>query len=280
VSRVPRPWLRTLCGTSIGEAVSEATEMARGIPERLSAVFAGLDAAAVPWALLRGDPAALRATDDVDLLVSRRHLSRYGRLVHSAGFTVAPGGRGTHRFAEYRAGDTVVLKLDVVTELAFGPGFVFSLPVAHRCLARRVRDGHAHRLAPDDEFWATLLHQLLDKAHLDPDAWWRLQEVSSRVGTNGPVAVALEGVLPDRWSSARVLGSVQHGRADELESLRRPLRRHWRRMAPVAVTGRQARAAGQRVSAALRRRVHLASNVQRRRVRPTGPVGGDATRHG
>lgn len=155
------------------EGVSDLAAGRRAGPGCLDAAWSALNGAGIRWALLRGSP---DATDgDIDLLVDADAGPLLDRTLAAAGFArLAAIGHGGHRF--YRTYDEAVdqwLTLDVVTELAFGPGGWLRLagaagPVLQRRLTGDVAGSGVARLHPADAFWALLLHDLLDRGDLKP----------------------------------------------------------------------------------------------------------------
>src|SRR5438132_9704638 len=130
-------------------------------------VFADLDRAGVRWCLLRDSP---RGEDsDVDLLIAPEDLrAASGVFAAHQARRVRSLGYGSHRFfVGLDAPRNTWIKLDVVTELGFGPGGAFTIAGAGDLLARAVRDRGVARPAPGDAFWLLLLHCLLDKGRID-----------------------------------------------------------------------------------------------------------------
>jgi thymidylate kinase len=145
------------------------------------------------------------------------------------------------------------VKLDVVTELAFGDRQELVVPAAAAALERRRTDGALPSLDPDDAFWALLLHCVLDRGGLAPHHAARLLALAPSATADGPVAAALPaGVVADVIATVR-RGDVQ-GVTRTSAALRRAL---WRRR-PLATARRRAR------NAALRRATKLLLATRRR----------------
>lgn len=149
----------------------------------LGRAFGALDGAGIRWAVLRGEDGLDRPTGDVDLLFDPETIGAAAVALRSVGFVPLPtAGRGTHRFfLGYAPEDDRWVKLDVVTELAFGPGFAVKTGLAEGILDRRIRDGGVALLAPDDAFWSLLLHLVLDKDEVGKRRWAAL--AARAVGT-------------------------------------------------------------------------------------------------
>ncbi|HEX9888108.1 MAG TPA: hypothetical protein VGA69_01415 [Nitriliruptorales bacterium] len=181
----------------------------------LAAGFAALDAADVPWVLLRGRDELAAPPGDVDLLVHPRTAARAQAALVDAGFAPRRAwARGTQRSLlgyDERAG--VWIELHVVSEVAAGPWYEFELPVsAPLVAAAEVRDGVPVLRGPD-EFWVTLLHALLDKGSIPATRGQRLLALSTGAGSS-PVADALDRVVPGR--AAELLDLVSQQRWHEL----------------------------------------------------------------
>jgi hypothetical protein len=206
-----------------------------------------LDAAGVRWCLLRGADQLHRPDGHVEVLVDRRALTGLPELLAGAGFSPARAwGRGPHRFFLDRAG----LKLDVVSELAFGRHQELPTRSAEAVLTRRVR---AHALwlpAPADAFWALLLHVLLDRGWVRPRRARELVALAPRArGTESPLADVVAAACPAGWDPSRVLDTAAAGRFDELLALVPALRSRWPGSGRVAIAARVAmRAAARRAS--------------------------------
>src|SRR3954469_2400058 len=137
----------------------------------VEATLTELGTSAVRWCLLRHGPDPRRLDGDVDLLVHPRDL-RVARelLTRRSGFAgVRAWGGWPHRFFVADVpGERNPLKLDVVSELAFGPLGELPTRAAIPVLPRRVRDGAVAWPAPADAFWALLMHVLLDGSNVSP----------------------------------------------------------------------------------------------------------------
>jgi hypothetical protein len=197
----------------------------------LAEAFAGLDRAGVPWCLLR-PPAT---TGDVDLLVAREERGRAGRCLAALGFARIPYGGTPDAFhLRYDAGADRWLHLHVTSEVSFGAGYRFRTGAADACLDRRVRRGPAWYLRPDDEFWATLLHAVLDEGTLAARHAERLAELAAAVarqpdgGTGGPVVAALGAHLPTPEDAGRLVHRAAAGQERELLAAARQAADRWR----------------------------------------------------
>jgi hypothetical protein len=141
------------------------------------------------------------------------------------GFVRLPAqGYGNHLFLIAYDRDTDRwLKLDVVTELAFGPAFAWRFPGTAGILGRRRSIGSTNVLADGDAFWALLLHGLLDKGSLDEAKRSRLGELAAAARDRGPLARALEPLLPDGWDTDGIVDAVERGEWGRLDDLGREL---------------------------------------------------------
>ncbi|MGH3037151.1 MAG: AAA family ATPase [Gaiellaceae bacterium] len=198
---------------------------------KLAALFAALDEAGARWCVLRGETDLLRPAGDVDLLIAAadaRHLHDAARRL---GFARLPAwGYGSHSFfLAYDASQDLWLKVDAVTELAYGPGFTLATEAESECLARRRRVAGVWVLAESDAFWTLLLHRLLDKKGPPPapDAE-RLAELASRGPADGPLARLVVSLCPAGWDLARITGAVERGDWASLAEFEFLLRTAWR----------------------------------------------------
>jgi thymidylate kinase len=84
-------------------------------------------------------------------------------------------------------------------------------------------------LAPDDGFWALLLHCLVDKGTLALHYRARLQELARAAQAEGPLAQVVRDLCPPGWTPARFIQDVQRGEWSALEAAGRALTCKWRR---------------------------------------------------
>jgi thymidylate kinase len=221
--------------------VSSTTRRAGGPPgggaaeialhPKLAALFRALDEAGARWCVLRGETDLFRPAGDVDLLLAPEDFPHLSRSARRLGFARLPAwGYGSHAFfLAYDASDDVWIKLDAVTELAYGPGFTLPTGAASACLARRRRVGGVWVLDESDAFWALLLHRLLDKeAPPPPEEAARLAELAPRASDDGPLARLVASLCPEGWSTERITGSVEQQDWASLAELAPALRERWR----------------------------------------------------
>jgi hypothetical protein len=208
----------------------------------IAAPLGALDAAGVRWCLLRGAGQLRRVDGDVDLLVHRRDVPILRRVLTSGGrFAELPAwGRRPHRFfAAHIASPDAWLKLDVVTELAFGRYHELRTRAAEDVLARRIHDGVLARPAPADAFWALLLHALLDRGAVRLE---RAQELIALAGpargVDAPLAELADRACPPGWSAGRMLDAAAAGRFGELVALAPAIRAGWPDAPFVVTAGR------------------------------------------
>jgi thymidylate kinase len=208
----------------------------------VAAVFRALDEAGVRWCLLRGAEDLARPVGDIDLLVAPQDVDSLARAIAPLGFARLPAwGFASHRFyLGYDPGTDVWLKLDVVTELAFGPWFSLRADGAEGCLRRsRRRDGVAV-LDDADAFWCLLLHRLLDKGALGPAAP-ALQRLAGAPGcAASPLAREIDRLVANGPVSARLLDAARRGAWDELLANGAAVEAAWTRSQQRAVVRRRA----------------------------------------
>jgi thymidylate kinase len=207
----------------------------------VDAALAALDEHGVRWALLRGDPRAGLVSGDVDLLVERTAVPRLEAVLMPVGFAqVLRPGHGSHRFfVAYDEQAGRWLELDVVSELSFGRHQELTTSAAEACLAARVRDEPLWRLGPDDEFWALLLHYLLDKDAVPFDRRGAVLDAFGDATTAGGALLdAVRLHLPPTVNPEDLLDAVRRGDWDELVALAARLRGSWLRREALRVNAR------------------------------------------
>lgn len=201
---------------------------------------AALTGAGVRWALLRGAADLARPEGDVDLLVGASDLRRLDGVLATAGLRrLGVRGHGSHRFYfAHVPDDDLVVKLDVVTRLDFGPRQELRSGLATACLGRRRRVDGLWRLAAADEAWLLLLHLLLDKGRFPAGRLEQARHSGAAASADSPVAAFLDRALGS-GTAERVLRTVQDGDLRQVEELaassvqrwaaRRPLTTGWTR---------------------------------------------------
>jgi thymidylate kinase len=206
-----------------------------------AAAFRAMDVAGVRWCLLRGTEDLARPSGDVDLLVAHHDADSLARAIAPLGFARLPAwGFASHRFyLGYDATTDAWLKLDVVTELAFGPWFSLRTDAAACCLRHRRRRGGVAVLDDADAFWCLLLHRLLDKRDVGPAAS-RLRRLARASGcAESPLAREVERV-GDRSVAACLLDAALRGAWGELVTHGAALEDEWRRSRSGEVWRRRA----------------------------------------
>jgi len=206
----------------IGRPAGQPVSGTQLIHPRVAAVFDVLGDAGLPWLLLRGEDDLALPSGDVDILVDRQLLPRLDGLMADAGFCrVLAWGHGCHRFYfSYAAEEDAWLKLDVVSELAFGPYQQWRTSWAARCLGRRIRQGSYWLPDAADQAWLLLLHLFMDKggvaqerqdlartaAKVAADGGRIAESVRRRVGA-GLATDMLNLVLAERFADAPAIAA-------------------------------------------------------------------------
>lgn len=204
-------------------------------------ILTALDEAQVRWCLVRG----FAGGGDVDVLVAAADLPRAGEVMARHGLLrLRAYGRGTHRFflgLDEPTGSWV--EFDLVTELVFGRHSEIRTGAAQPCLARRRREDGVWVLAPQDEFWALLLHCLLDKGAFAGRHIRRLRRLAPTATLDSPLVDA----IPPQVRRGELLDDVRAGQWSALAAGGRTLHRAWWRARPLRVTLAYGRAAGLRL---------------------------------
>ena len=208
----------------------------------LAALFRALDDDGLVWCLLRGEADLAAPEGDVDLLVAPADLPRLGRLAAEHGFASVPAwGYGSHAFfVAYDSSGDLWIKLDVVTELAFGRNYALATDAEADCLARRTRVDGLLVLSDDDAFWTLLLHRLLDKGEVGPRDAARLSVLAEGARTDGTLAQTVDSLCPPGWSADSIVAAASQGEWASLATLGDPLASAWRRRGRAAVRRRTA----------------------------------------
>jgi thymidylate kinase len=204
-------------------------------------VLAALDAAQVRWCLLRG----LVGDGDVDVLVAAADLHRAVPVLEGFGLVrLRAYGRGSHKF--FLGLDEITrswVEFDLVTDLTFGQDFEVRTGAASACLSRRRREGGVWVLAPEDEFWALLLHCMLDKGSFAKDHGRRLGQLVSLPSLESPLVDA----MPSKVRCETLVDDVRAGQWDRLVAASDSLLQVWRRAAPSGTAVARARSTALRL---------------------------------
>jgi thymidylate kinase len=209
----------------------------------LGAVFAALDAAGVRWCLLRGADDLAAPAGDVDLLLAPRDAAALPDILEPLGFARMPAwGYGSHAFhIAYDAETDRWLKLDVVSELAFGRSFWLRSDAAPAVLAGRRRLRGVAVAADGDAFWCLLLHLLLDKGRIRPGARTELRRLAADPGClTSPLAAELDALGRADVAPDGLLAAARAADWARLEAARPALERAWRRRRPADAWRRRA----------------------------------------
>jgi thymidylate kinase/O-antigen/teichoic acid export membrane protein len=208
-----------LTALSVPEAVAGQP---RSFPTLLRSCFTALDQSGIRWCLVRGGPDDLaEGARDVDLLVSSTDASRLETVLANGGLLKVVGhGRGGGGFFVGRETDGGAwVRLDVAVDLAFGRFTQLETGTSSGCLARRCDHDRIPSLAPDDAFWALVLHCVLDRGVVAGRHARRLQALVEEAQDDGPMGAFTASVLPAGWDPPRVRAAVRAGDWTGLQGL-------------------------------------------------------------
>ena len=192
---------------------SDESALLAHVPASSKDAFDALEAAGVAWCLIRGADELSEQGGDVDLLVAPGDIGRAARALEAIGFIEHRAwGYEPHRFF-LRAGDAGWTKLDLVDELRFGAAADVRVPALGGALQRRRKEGGIYRLAPADEFWALLLHALLDKPSVEERHRLALRRLTS-AAREAPIA----GLFRSSLDAEAIIGAVEEDRWSEVSA--------------------------------------------------------------
>ena len=200
-----------------------------GINRGVAAALAALESTGLPWMVLRGENDLLRPAGDVDILVAREAVPGLDSLLEGAGFRrVHAMGHGSHRFYfRYLPDEDLWLKLDVVSDLSFGPFQELGTALAEGCLRRRVPLGPLWLPEPHDQAWLQILHLVLDKGRIDPDREESARTAGVLASAADPVAAVVDRKVGD-GAAAALLDMLHSGRFQEVPSMAAAMRARWK----------------------------------------------------
>jgi hypothetical protein len=192
----------------------------------LGRVFAGLDAAAVRWVVLRGSALLSGPVHDVDVLVAESDIEALEDVVFELGGIALPRAlHPWHRFYRIQDPDTGDrLVLDVVTELIYHREQRLRSGLEVPCLARRRLTQGVWVLDPTDLFWTVLLHCLFDKPRITGRRRDELEGALPELTRPSPGEGFFEQVCPPGWSADRAREAVAGHEWDALIRLGSQLR--------------------------------------------------------
>ena len=199
-----------------------------------------LDAAGVRWCRLRD-----RHAGDDDLLTAPADLSDVRTALRSVGFHERRHlGRGTHHaFYGFDPVDGAWAKLDVVTDLAYGPWQEWSTSLAEPYLGRSRKVAGEWRLDPDDAFWALLLHEVLDRRDPTPRRLDELAALAAGARSDGDGARTVKAILRSGPAPERIIALAKGRDAQALVALGGRLRRGLTRRRILQTPARRATSA-------------------------------------
>ncbi|RJT94885.1 hypothetical protein D6T65_17270 [Arthrobacter frigidicola] len=188
--------------------------------------------------LLRGEEDLSRPTGDVDILVAPSLLPIVDGILREGGLhRVHAPGHGSHRFYLGLDEEGPWIKLDIVSDLTFGPLQQWVTPLAGDCLARRVRRGSFWLPAPADQAWLQILHLVMDKGRIPADR----VPAARRAGVAAAEQDAIARLI-DQWTgsgtASQLLRMVRSGSGEPAAQLGRHIRRAWTRSTPAPVIRR------------------------------------------
>lgn len=217
------------------------------IHPRLAAVFRVLDESGA-WLLIRGEDDLFRPAGDVDILVSAEQVPCLDiRLQASGFFRVLAPGHGSHRFYfNYSPDEDLWLKLDIVSDITFGPRQEWKTNLALHCLQSRMRRGPLWVPAPVDQAWLQLLHLFLDKGEIQP-ARVELARRAGRVISSGDYVAEKVDHYMGAGTAVKMLALVRSGDFADVPAAAANMRAAWTVGARLQTTARSALSRGLRM---------------------------------
>ena len=201
----------------------------------IARAFRALDGSGLPWVLLRGEEDLVRPDGDVDILVADGQLPRLDALLADAGFQrVVARGHGRHRFYfSYDATEDLWLKLDIVSEISFGPYQQWHTVLAEGCLQRRLRNGLLWLPATTEQAWLQLLHIMLDKGGAVRPGRMETVRVAGALASTDDVIAAYVDRQVGPGTAAQLLKLVRSGNVDNFRDPARRMAAALTRNAPL-----------------------------------------------
>jgi thymidylate kinase len=209
----------------------------------LAMVFEELDRSQITYCVLRGHDELLSGMvdGDVDLLVAAEQHGRLRRVLEQLGFVALSrwGQAPHHFFIGYDVAGDRWLKLDVMTELAYGrPVPTLRTDLAAHCLAKRVRRGPLFALAPGDELMTLLLHCMLDKGAFETKYQQRLAELAQQIDNDRAMTELIGRCFPAGSAWPQIKQLIARGEWQTLLGLRPAVAAHLTRRDPTGTRWR------------------------------------------
>ena len=210
----------------------------------LARVFEALDRHVIDYCLLRGYEELLNGAidGDLDLLVAADQLGRMRDALAQIGFLALTrwGQTPHHFFIGYDERGDRWIKLDVVTELAYGrPVAALRTALAAECLAHRTRRALVFVPSAEDELLALLLHCLLDKGAIEPAYRARLGMLARAIVDDRAIAAQVARSFPPSLTWDQLRRAIEGGDWDALLKARGVVARHLARRDPIGTRWRR-----------------------------------------
>ena len=201
----------------------------------IAKAFRALDGSGRPWVLLRGEDDLVRPTGDVDILVGDGRIQRLDALLAGVGFhRIVACGHGSHRFYfSYDSAEDLWLKLDIVSEVSFGPSQQWHTPLARGCLKRRIRNGLLWLPATTEQAWLQLLHIMLDKGGAVRPERMDTVRVAGALASTADVIAGYVDRQVGPGTAAQLLKLVRSGSFDDFRDPARRMASALTRNAPL-----------------------------------------------
>jgi thymidylate kinase len=199
------------------------------LPPLVNNVCCALEGAKIKWCLLRDPEHAQESTGDVDLLVDRSDTERLQQVLGQLGLVRFPWVAHSPGLM-FLGHDRVTggwMWLHVVEQVSFGRCHSLLTSAEQGCLARRQCHGSLVVLAPDDRFWATLLHCMLDQSSISERYRAELQKLATDARVDGELGSIVGVHCPLGWTPSRLLGCVRSGDWNALEGSALDLHTEW-----------------------------------------------------
>lgn len=183
--------------------------------------------------MLRGELDLDKPRGDTDLLVFETDLPAARVALVAEGWVEERswGLKPHHSFLGFDVQTCTWLKLDLITEPAFGRYSELRLPGVGGILARRRRAGAIWLPAASDAFWLLLLHALLDKEGVAEKYRPRLGDLApaalDATPGEGDPAAFIDELRAEGWTSATIATAASRGEWTSLYQAGAAIRSAW-----------------------------------------------------